>query len=131
VVIDRSIRHRVVEAALAFPGSYEDFPWGERVAKVNKKIFAFLGADGAEEGGMGVKLPDSCDYARSLASVRPSSYGLARAGWVRVDFAHPDCPAIDVLLEWLDESYRAIAPQRLVRQLDEIPPQPWRLPTER
>ncbi|MBA3709787.1 MAG: hypothetical protein H0W83_13320, partial [Planctomycetes bacterium] len=29
--------------ALAFPGAYEDFPWGERVVKVAKKVFVFLG----------------------------------------------------------------------------------------
>ena len=25
------------------PGAMEDFPWGERVVKVNKKIFVFMG----------------------------------------------------------------------------------------
>jgi predicted DNA-binding protein (MmcQ/YjbR family) len=118
-MIEHDLRHRVVDAALSFPGSYEDFPWGERVAKVNKKIFAFLGADDAEESGMAVKLPNSCEFALSFESVTPSSYGLARAGWVRVDFGHPDCPALEVLLDWLDESYRTIAPKRLVGELNE------------
>jgi predicted DNA-binding protein (MmcQ/YjbR family) len=114
----RSLRRLLVGAGLSFPGAYEDFPWGERVAKVNKKIFTFLGADDAEQTGMAVRLPDSCDLALSFGSVLPSNYGLARAGWVRVNFTHQDCPPVDLLLDWLDESYRAVAPKRLVAELD-------------
>jgi hypothetical protein len=33
----RHLRPRLVEAALAYPEAYEDFPWGEQVVKVNKK----------------------------------------------------------------------------------------------
>ena len=43
--------------ALSLPGAGEHFPWGERVVKVNGKIFVFLGHD--EETGpplMTVKL---------------------------------------------------------------------------
>ena len=28
--------------ALAYPETYEDSPWGERVVKVNKKVFVFF-----------------------------------------------------------------------------------------
>ena len=34
---------KVREFALGMPGAIEDFPWGESVAKVNKKVFVFLG----------------------------------------------------------------------------------------
>jgi predicted DNA-binding protein (MmcQ/YjbR family) len=115
---DRSVNHRVVQAVLSLPGAHGDFPWGERVAKVGKKIFAFFGADGPKEGGMAVKLPDSCGFALSFDSVTPTSHGLARARWVSIDFGHPNCPSIDLLLDWLDESYRAVAPKRLVAELD-------------
>jgi hypothetical protein len=38
---------RLGDLALSLPGAWEDFPWGERVAKVDKKIFVFFGhADG-------------------------------------------------------------------------------------
>ena len=36
--------------ALAFPGAWEDFPWGESVVKVGKKVFLFLGHSGDQLG---------------------------------------------------------------------------------
>jgi predicted DNA-binding protein (MmcQ/YjbR family) len=112
------LRGQLIAAAGAYPGAVEDFPWGERVAKVNKRIFAFFGADDAAGAGMAVKLPTSCDFALSFASSTPSGYGLGKAGWVRLDFDHPDCPDTDLLLDWLDESYRAVAPKRLINELE-------------
>src|ERR1700737_3184461 len=56
------------EFALGFPGATEDFPWGERVAKVNGKVFVFLGIDPVPGGNMGlsVKLPISREEALDL-----------------------------------------------------------------
>jgi predicted DNA-binding protein (MmcQ/YjbR family) len=112
------LRVQLVEAALAYPEAYEEFPWGEQVAKVNKKIFVFLGPMGAESVGMSVKLPDSHEFALTFANVVPTGYGLGRAGWVSVNCDHPACPDVDLLLDWLDESYRAVAPKRLIAKLD-------------
>src|SRR6266542_3907401 len=72
------------EFALSFPGAKEDFPWGERVAKVNGKVFVFLGADPVPGGGIGfsVKLPASREEALELPFARPTGYGLGKAGWV-------------------------------------------------
>ena len=39
--------------ALGMPGAYEDFPWDDSVAKVGKKIFAFLGAPEGAALGLG------------------------------------------------------------------------------
>jgi predicted DNA-binding protein (MmcQ/YjbR family) len=108
----------LIRAADQFPRSWEDFPWGERVAKVGKKVFAFLGPDDADERSVSLKLPESCHQALTLDCCEPTGYGLGRAGWVRIQLDRPDCPGLDVLLDWLDESYRAVAPKKLIVELD-------------
>jgi predicted DNA-binding protein (MmcQ/YjbR family) len=44
--------------------------------------------------------------------VTPAGYGLDRGRWVTVDA--PDDAPIDMLLDWIDESYRAVAPRRVL-----------------
>jgi hypothetical protein len=51
----------------------------------------------------------------------PSGYGLGRAGWVTVPF-NQTTPPVEVLLDWVEESYRRVAPRRLVKELDERSP---------
>ena len=109
-------RAKLLAHALAFPGAYEDFPWGESVAKVNKKVFVFLGMEDDPQG-MGVKLAESHEQAMSMSNVEPSGYGLGKAGWVSVTFA-ADGPPICVLRDWIEESYRLVAPKKLIAQLD-------------
>jgi hypothetical protein len=72
----RTTRRRILTFALGLPGAYEDHPWDEDVAKVNKKIFVFLGMDDAPEHGMSVKLRESHDQALSVRGVSPTGYGL-------------------------------------------------------
>jgi predicted DNA-binding protein (MmcQ/YjbR family) len=103
--------------ALHFPESYEDHPWGENVAKVNKKVFVFFGTPQKDRLVVGVKLPHDGEYARSLPFCQPSGYGLGKAGWVTASFGAGDDPPLDTLKDWIDESYRAVAPKRLVKQL--------------
>ena len=107
--------------ALALPGAWEDYPWDERVVKVRKKIFLFLTKDDdlADMLHVGVKLPDSAEEALSFPFVEPTGYGLGRAGWVSARFTPGDRPPVDILSDWVDESYRAIAPKSLVREIPE------------
>jgi predicted DNA-binding protein (MmcQ/YjbR family) len=107
------------KAALAYPGAYEEFPWGERVIKVKKKIFVFLGHDDDDECGLSVKLPHSGGVALQLPFVEPTGYGLGKAGWVSASFGKKDKVPLPLLLEWLEESYRAVAPKKLLKELDE------------
>ena len=118
---------KVREFALGLPGATEEFPWGETVAKVNKKVFVFLGvSDGSYPMGVTVKLKDAEAHAHALTSpgAEPAGYGLGKAGWVRVPLAEKGSPAADLLCDWVEESYRAIAPKRLTTELDTRRPGP-------
>jgi predicted DNA-binding protein (MmcQ/YjbR family) len=115
----RSTRRKVLAFALSLPGAYEDHPWEEDVAKVSKKIFVFLGVEsGASRYGMTVKLRDSLEQALMVPGAEPTGYGLGRAGWVTIPF-RDTTPPLDVLTDWVEESYRIVAPKRLVADLDE------------
>lgn len=106
--------------ALSLPGAHEDFPWGERVAKVGKKVFAFLGKDDptGTDLGFSAKLPLSCKDVLARPYAQPTGYGLGKSGWVSVHLGQGDQPSLDELLAWVEESYRAVAPKRMVAQLD-------------
>ena len=112
------VRARLREHALTFPESWVDHPWGETVVKVRKKIFLFLGVDDdSYPPGFGVKLVASHEAALALPHAEPSGYGLGRAGWVSVRIT-PELPPTEVLLDWVEESYRAVAPKRLIAAID-------------
>jgi predicted DNA-binding protein (MmcQ/YjbR family) len=104
--------------ALSLPGAWEDFPWGERVAKVDKKVFVFFGHDGETEPSLvTIKLVESHGHALAIEGAAPSGYGLGRAGWLTVPIqAEGVSPGL--ICDWIEESYRIVAPKRLVDELD-------------
>jgi predicted DNA-binding protein (MmcQ/YjbR family) len=103
------------EFALSLPQAYEEFPWGERVAKVKGKVFVFLGHEG--DVGLSVKLPQSGMLALGLPFASPTGYGLGKAGWVTARFGAREKVPLDLLRLWIDESYRAVAPKKLVASM--------------
>lgn len=112
---------RVRSFALGLPGAVEEFPWGESVAKVHKKVFVFLGVDdGSHPLGVTVKLTDEAAHAHALAGpgAEPAGYGLGKSGWVRVPLEAEGAPAADLLCDWVEESYRTIAPKKRVAELE-------------
>nr|WP_197972978.1 MULTISPECIES: MmcQ/YjbR family DNA-binding protein [Streptomyces] len=114
-------REKVREFALGLPGAVEEFPWGESVAKVNKKVFVFLGVDdGSYPLGITVKLKDDTTHAHALTApgAEPAGYGLGRSGWVSIPMEPQDAPTAELLCDWVEESYRVIAPKRLIAELD-------------
>ena len=114
----RSLAGRLRAAALAFPETTEDFPWGERAFKVRGKVFLFLHTEGRGVR-FSVKLPHSSAEALVLPSVEPTGYGLGKHGWVTADVdATRDAP-METFEAWLAESYRAVAPKSALAKLDE------------
>jgi predicted DNA-binding protein (MmcQ/YjbR family) len=108
------------EFALGLPGAWEDFPWeDDRTAKVGKKVFAFLGrAQPTDDHHISLKLPQSAEQALTLGCCEPTGHGLGRASWVTIAVGAADCPPLEVLLDWVEESYRTVAPRTLARELD-------------
>lgn len=56
--------------------------------------------------------------ALDLPYAAPTGYGLGKSGWVTFTPSQDEMPALEQLKEWIDESYRAQAPRKLVKELD-------------
>jgi predicted DNA-binding protein (MmcQ/YjbR family) len=106
---------------LAYPGAHLKSPWpGHLDLAVKNKTFAYLSIEG-EPFGISCKLPHSNAIALMLPFTEPTSYGLGKSGWVSAKF--PPCKKlpVEMLKEWIDESYRAQAPKKLVLSLEKKP----------
>jgi predicted DNA-binding protein (MmcQ/YjbR family) len=109
-------RDKVLAFALSLPETAEDQLWEDDVVvKVRGKIFVFLGPGGSRR--ISVKLAESHAHALAIDGAEPAGYGLGRAGWVTVPLRAPGL-TLDVLRDWIEESYRIVAPKRLVAVLD-------------
>ncbi|HCZ34271.1 MAG TPA: DifB protein, partial [Holophagaceae bacterium] len=100
------------KAALAFPETREDHPWGECAFKVREKVFLFL-AQGEAELSLSMKLPQSRDFALLMPFARPTGYGLGKSGWVTALFGPEDVIPLPMLLDWMEESFCAVAPKKV------------------
>ncbi|AKQ63283.1 DifB protein [Myxococcus hansupus] len=101
---------------LALPETTEEFPWGHRTAKVKGKMFVILALD---NDGLGVttKLPESHEAALTLPFTEPTGYGLGKSGWVSSRFKPGSEVPIGLLSQWIHESFRAVAPQKVLKAL--------------
>jgi predicted DNA-binding protein (MmcQ/YjbR family) len=103
---------------LAYPETHTKSPWpGHMDLAVKDKTFAYLSIEG-EPLSISCKLPHSGSMALMLPFTKPTHYGLGKSGWVSAEFAPGQTPPIAMLKQWIDESYRAQAPKRLVAKLD-------------
>jgi predicted DNA-binding protein (MmcQ/YjbR family) len=110
------LRKRLLAYALALPETRLDHPWGEDVVKVRNKVVVFFGTATGDDPGFGVKLPESQPLALSEPGVTAMGYGLGKAGWVSVRLREAELP-FELLCGWVDESYRAVAPKKLLATL--------------
>lgn len=109
---------------LAYPGAHTKSPWpGHLDLAVNDKTFAYLPLEG-DAFHISCKLPRSAGVALMLPFCQPAGYGLGKSGWVDARFPEDQPLPVDMLKSWIDESYRAQAPKKLVAQLDGAAPAP-------
>jgi predicted DNA-binding protein (MmcQ/YjbR family) len=97
--------------ALRKKDAWIDHPWGHDAIKIGKKMFAIMSD---EEGySFTAKLPDSHEAAITMFSfAAPTEYGMGKSGWVTARFGKKDDVPVELLQQWIDESYEAIAPKR-------------------
>ena len=102
--------------ALTYPETFEEAPWGDRVVKVRGKIFFFCGVHG-KQLYVTAKLPKSGKGVLKRPYAEPTHYGMGKHGWVTCKFAsEKEVPEAEVL-DWIGESFAAVAPKRLVAGL--------------
>jgi hypothetical protein len=102
---------------LGYPGAHTKSPWpGHNDLAVNDKTFAYLSVPG-EPLSVGCKLPQSSHLALMLPFVTPMAYGLGKSGWVTAKPPIDRPIPIEMFKQWIDESYRAQAPKKLVAQI--------------
>jgi predicted DNA-binding protein (MmcQ/YjbR family) len=107
--------------ALTYPESSEHFPWDHVAVKVKGKVFLFLSNGLTLDDivfSMTVKLPQSGKWALTQPFAAPAGYGMGKSGWVTAQFRAKDDIPVDLLEQWIDESYRAIAPKKVLAKLD-------------
>ncbi len=104
---------------LSFPETTETFPWGSPHFRVGEKIFAgYGGEEDSEVNTIGSKLDK--EVARALVEeesrASPAKY-VGKHGWISFELrGRLSWRRIEA---WVEESYRLIAPKRLVKALDE------------
>ncbi|HEY4181410.1 MAG TPA: MmcQ/YjbR family DNA-binding protein [Kofleriaceae bacterium] len=116
---------------MSYPGAHGKSPWpGHDDLAVNDKTFAYMSSPG-EPFSVGCKLPQSSQLALMLPYVTPMPYGLGKSGWVSAKVPPEQAVDLEMFKQWIDESYRAQAPKKLVKQLDQPPSMPAAKVTKR
>ena len=113
---------RIVEElrawGLTLPGAHRKAPWPEHDdLAVKDKTFAYLPTTG-QPFSLSVKLPYTGYESLQLPYAEPTGYGLGKSGWVSFNPSEGQIPPLDWLRAWVEESYRAQAPKKLVKELD-------------
>jgi predicted DNA-binding protein (MmcQ/YjbR family) len=109
-----AVAAKLREKALSYPETEESFPWGEHAFKVKGKTFVFMRDD--EDGtSFSVKLGASREAALALPRAEPTHYGMGAKGWVTL---RPTARTpLKQMYAFIDESFRAVAPKRVLRDL--------------
>jgi predicted DNA-binding protein (MmcQ/YjbR family) len=101
---------------LRYPEVTLKSPWpGHADLAVKDKTFAYLSKAG-DPFSLSCKLPFSGEEARQMPFVTPTGYGLGKSGWVTASWPDDVADPMALFRAWIDESFRAQAPKRLIAQ---------------
>ncbi len=110
------LHERLLQIALRLPGAFEDRPWGSVHCKVAGKIFVGWGReDGEMRLGFKTTKPLQAMLVAADKRFAVAKY-VGQHGWVDLRLgAKPDWAEVE---HFIVESYRLIAPRKLVKDLD-------------
>ena len=113
--------HVFVTLRSACRGPREAFPFARaRGRGPGGEVVAKRGRLRSRPPRITVKLDESHAHALAIEGAEPTGYGLGASGWVTVPVRAPGV-SLDVLRDWIEESYRIVAPKGLVRRARPIP----------
>ena len=102
-------------AAMRLPQVSEGTSCVNRAFRVGKKAFFYLG-EKPDQLRLMVKLQASLEGAAARKDPRIS---VGKFGWTTLRLPLDDLLEVELLSGWIVESYRALAPKRLVAELDQ------------
>jgi hypothetical protein len=102
--------------AMTFPETTEGSSCVNRAFKAGGKNFVFVG-EKEYETNMRLKLGDSIPEIAKLAKTDPDRWQVGKGGWALLRFDPDNPPPNDDLERWITESFRLLAPKKIVAQL--------------
>lgn len=105
--VARAIR----DHAMTLPRAEEGTSCVNRAFKAGGKNFAFLG-ETEELFKLRLKLKDSIDEVNER-------FDLGSSGWTMLAFPPDDAPPLEDLGRWIEESFRLLAPKKIVAELND------------
>lgn len=119
------------KAALNYPEVEEGVSCDKAAFQAREKAFLFMGSDDYSYHAL-LKLGESLPEATKLARKQPHHYKVGGHDWVTATFGLDQSPPEGLLEKWIDESYRLLAPKRLVAKLPQHGlPAPGAFPAEK
>ncbi len=117
----KQVTEALRKLALKYPEANEGVVCDKSSFKAGKKGFFFMGVHG-DAFDIKVKLDASLPEAEQLVAKDGDTYGVGGAGWTSATFTGGKTPPKGLMEKWIDESYRLLAPKKLVAQLPDTGP---------
>ncbi len=102
--------------ALELPGVAEGESCVKRAFKARTKGFLYLG-EKDESYNVMLKIGDSLAAAQSFCAESPDNRSIGKTNWMTLEFGADEVPPAELSV-WIEESFRLLAPKKLVTELE-------------
>lgn len=113
----RNIPEQIREIAFTYPELTEGTSCSKVAFKVKGKSFVFVEQKDGEWNAM-MRLGDSIPEAELMAKESPDNVSIGKHGWTTLRFKNGKGPTKKILKRWIDESFRILAPRKVLAEMD-------------